>query len=184
MAEQAKESPTAAYNWLMAALLPLLEELVPARRVGQKRGKRRVDKQRRRLWRRLGRVWGAILTTPSATRLAELLSTKQALEEELRCSYATTSWEEETEVVSRMKTNPKAFFAYAKARQQTRAKVGPFIDPSSGLPNPDPDFTAEQLSEQYSSVFVQPRANWAVSSPSEFFATENTENKITDFNFT
>ena len=184
MVEQARESPTAAYNWLMAALLPLLEELVPARKVGQKRGKRRVDKQRRRVWRRLGRVRGAILTTASATRMAELLSTKQVLEEELRCSYAATGWEEEAEVVSRMKTNPKAFFAFAKARQQTRAKVGPFIDPSSGLPNPDPDFTAEQLSEQYSSVFVQPRAEWAVPSPPEFFATESAQNKITDFNFT
>ena len=96
MAEQARESPTAAYNWLMATLLPLLEELVPARRVGQKQGKRRVDKRRRRVWRRLGRVRSVILTTPSARMMAELLSTKQALEEELRCSYATTSWEEET----------------------------------------------------------------------------------------
>ena len=64
-----------------------------------------------------------------------------------------------------MKTNPKAFFAYAKARQQTRAKVGPFIDSRIGLPNPDLNFTAEQLSKQYSSVFVQPRAEWAVPGP-------------------
>ena len=68
----------------MAALLPLLEKLVPARKVGQKLGKGRVDKQSRLVWRRLGRVRGAILTTPSATRMAVLLSTKQALKKELR----------------------------------------------------------------------------------------------------
>ena len=44
------ESVGAAFNWLMATLLPLLEELVPARRVGKERGKRRVDKQRRPRW--------------------------------------------------------------------------------------------------------------------------------------
>ena len=87
-------------------------------------------------------------------------------------------------MVSRMKTSPKAFFAYARARQQTRAKIGPFIDTTSGLPNPDPDFTAEQLSKPYSSVFVQPRTEWSVPSPSEFFAIGSTENNITDFTFT
>ena len=183
MAELARESPSAAYDWMMAALLPLLEELVPIRRIGLKKGKRKVDKERRRVWRQLGRVRRAILTTPSATRMAELLAAKQALEEELRRSYATSGWQEETEVVSKMRTNPKAFFAFAKARQQTRSKVGPFLDRSSGLPNPDPDFTAEQLSEQYASVFVEQRPEWTVPSPSTFFATESTENKVTDFNF-
>lgn len=156
---------------------------MPARRVGQRKGKRRIDKQRRRVWRKLGRVRRSILSTTSTTRMAELLSIKRELEEELRGSYAATGWQEETELVSRMKTNPKAFFAYARARQQTRTKVGPFIDISTGLPNPDPDFTVAQLSEQYSSVFVQPRPEWSVPSPQEFFATESTEHKITDFDF-
>jgi hypothetical protein len=183
MEEQARLSPAAAYDWLMAALLPLLEELVPARKVGQKKGKRKIDKMRRLVWRKLGRVRRAILATGSASRMTELLSTKRALEEELRASYAATGWQEETEVVSRMKTNPKAFFSYAKARQQTRAKVGPFIDTSSGLPNPDPDFAAEQLSDQYSNMFVEPRAAWAVPSPADFFATDCSEGKVDDFNF-
>ena len=183
MAERARESPAAAYSWMMATLLPLLEELVPARRVGQKKGKSRINKQRRRVWRKLGRARRAILSTTSAARMAQLLSEKRTLEEELRCSYATSGWQEETKVVTSMKTNPKAFFAYAKARQQTRAKVGPFIDASTGLPNPDPNFTVEQLSEQYSSVFVDPRPEWTVTSPHEFFATESVDNTIIDFKF-
>ena len=64
---------------------------------------------------------------PSATRMAELLFTKEALEDEFRCSYAATSWEEETEVLSRIKTDLKAFFAYAKARQKNRARIFPFL---------------------------------------------------------
>ena len=77
MAEHAKESPAAAFNWLMAALLPPLEELVPARRVGKERGKRRVDKQKRLVWTKLGKFWGTILATTSATKMAELLSTSK-----------------------------------------------------------------------------------------------------------
>ena len=153
MEERAQESPATAYNCLMATLLPLLEELVPARKVGLKRGKKRIDKERRLLWRKLGRVQHAILSTASTNRMKELLSTKRALEDELRRIYASTGWKEENKVFSKMKTNPKAFFAYAKVRQQTKARVGPFIDPSSGLLNPDPDFAAEHLSEQYSSAF-------------------------------
>ena len=183
MEERARLSPAAAYDWLMAALLPLLEELVPTRKVGQKHGKKKIDKERRLVWRKLGRVRRAILFTLSATRMSELLSAKQKLEEELRDSYANTGWQEESEVVSKMKTNTKAFFTYAKARQQTRARVGPFIDPSSGLPNPDTDFTVEQLSQQYSSVFVQPRAEWAVPSPAAFFATDGSGGKVGDFDF-
>ena len=183
MAERARESPAAAYSWLMATLLPLLEELVPARRVGLKRGKRRIDKERRRVWRKLGRVRRHIITTTSPTRMTELLAAKRVLEEELRRSYATSGWQEETEVVSQMKTNPKAFFTFAKSRQQTKTKVGPFIDTTTGLPNPDLDFTAERLSEQYASVFVEPRAEWTVRSPKEFFATEGAEDKLSNFEF-
>ena len=61
-----------------------------------------------------------------------------------------------------MKTNVKAFFAYGKARQVTKAKVGPFLDPKTDTPNPDPDYSARVLSEQYSSVFTTPRSEYLV----------------------
>ena len=57
-----------------------------------------------------------------------------------------------------IQTNIKAFFAYGKARQNKKAKIGPFLDPNTGIPNPDPDYAAHILSEQYSSVFTTPRA--------------------------
>ena len=31
----------------------------------------------------------------------------------------------------------------------TKSKIGPFLDPDSGLPNNDPDFAAETLCNQY-----------------------------------
>jgi len=61
---------------------------VPTQKVGQKHGKKKIDKERRLVWRKLGRVRRAILFTLSATRMSELLSAKQKLEEELRDRYA------------------------------------------------------------------------------------------------
>ena len=69
-----------------------------------------------------------------------------------------------------MKTNAKAFFAYGRAKQKTKAKVGPFLDPASGIPSPDPDFAAKLLSDQYSSVFTTPRPEYIVDDLEEFFS--------------
>ena len=46
------------------------------------------------------------------------------------------------------------------------------MDPDSGSPNPDPDFAARLLSEQYYSVFKQPREKYFVESPEEFLSSE------------
>ena len=74
------------------------------------------------------------------------------------------------ENVKAIKTNVKGFFAYGRARQNTKAKAVPFLDPETGIPNPDPDFAAKILSDQYSSVFTQPRAEHSVNNFEEFFS--------------
>ena len=71
-----------------------------------------------------------------------------------------------------MKENLNVFFSYAKARQKVRAKVGPFIDPATGELNLDPDYTAQCLSEQYSSVFNSPRQEWNIPDMSAFFRVD------------
>ena len=82
---------------------------------------------------------------------------QQLLESELKRSYEEQSWKEETSAVNAMKTNVKTFFAYGRARQKTKAKVGHFLDPVTGVPKSDPDYAARVLSKQYSSVFTSPR---------------------------
>ena len=91
----------------------------------------------------------------------------------LKRSYDKQIWEQELKIVNDMKTNAKAFFAYGRARQVTKAKVGPFLDPTTNAPNPDPDYTANILSEQYSSVFTSPRPECLVDNMEEFFSGGN-----------
>ena len=166
----AKDDVTAAHALFIDTVLPVLEELVPQKLIGKQFGKRRVYKKRRCLWRKLGRIKNLLHSTSSVTTATSLLNHRRWLEHEVKCSYDTQGWEKENKVVNELKSNVKAFYAYGRARQQTKAKVGPFIDPDTAIPNSDPDYAATVLSEQYSSLFTQPRPEYLVNNLEQFFS--------------
>ena len=89
--------------------------------------------------------------------MTRLLNLRSSLESELKQLYSTQNKESETRIIKEMRENLNIFFNYTRARQKTKAQVGPLLDPASGKLNPDPRFTAEALSDQYSNVFTQPR---------------------------
>ena len=149
--------PTDALVSLFATLLPILEENVPAKKIVTRRSRPVMDRKRRLLWKRLAKLKTKIKSVNSLHKLMKLLQDKSDLEQQLSEDYEAVNNIAGDEAVLRIKENPKAFFSFAKSRQQTRAKIGPFLDPSTGKPNPSPDFAAAELSKQYSSVFVQPR---------------------------
>ena len=106
------------------------------------------------------------------------------IEKQLGADFTATNNIQEDEAVFRIKSNPKAFFSFARARQKVKAKIGPFLDPASGQPNSSPAFAAEELRKQYNSVFAPPRPAWSVSNFSEHFKAEESENgELSDFNF-
>ena len=86
-----------------------------------------------------------------------------------------------------MKDNPNIFFSYARSGQKTTAKVRPLLDPSSGSLNNDPSFTSKVLSDQYSSVFTQPRPEWDIPDLQQFLSVDrsaSTGHILTHFDFT
>ena len=91
---------------------------------------------------------------------------------------------EEDKAVFNIKSNPKHFFSFAHSRQKVRAKVGPFIDPATGRPNPFPVFAAESLRKQYDSVFNPPRPEWLVNDFSAHFMSGGDGTGLEDFIFT
>ena len=182
MEEASKKSPTEALNIFMEELLPLLEKHVPVK--NKKRKNHQIERRRKLLWRRLSKVKVKLKSASSINKLTKLLKNKQELEKQLYDDYLAENILEENFAISNMKTNPKAFFSFAKSRQKTRAKVGPFIDPSTGKPNPDPEYSASQLSKQYSSVFVEPRDEWKVKNPREFFGPIPEGPALEDITFT
>ena len=59
------------------------------------------------------------------------------------------------------------------------AKVGPFLDPTTGTP----DFAAEQLRQQYDSVFSAPRPAWSITDPKGHFKVTDGDGSFNDFLF-
>ena len=54
--------------------------------------------------------------------------------------------------VKAIKEVPGKFFSYANARQRTHSKIGPLVNPETGVLKNDQDYSAKILSGQYSSV--------------------------------
>ena len=139
------------------------------------------------MWKRLSKVKARIKSATSVQKLAKLLQDRHELEQQLHEDYTAMNFMEEDQAVFNMKENPKAFFSFAKSRQKTKSKVGPFIDCTTGLPNPSPVFAAAELSKQYSSVFVSPRDEWKVEDPADFYSCPNialTDPILADISFT
>ena len=86
-----------------------------------------MDRKRRILWRRMSKIKGRIKSANSIHKLTKLLQDKQDLEQQLFDDYSATTIQEEDQAVFNIKSNPKTFFSFAKSRQKTRAKIGPFM---------------------------------------------------------
>ena len=184
MSSLATKSPTLAHSWLICQILPILERLVPLRTPG---GRNKLHRKRKLLWRKMGKISRKLRRSTSVQKLAKLLQDRQEIESELKSMYRDMATQQEGKVVTEMKDNPKIFFNFAKSRQKTHAKVGPFLDPETGELNLDPDYTADCLSKQYSSVFSQPRPEWNIPDMKEFFGVDNsrpTGPLLTDLEFT
>ena len=98
----------------------------------------------------------------SITNLTRFLADQSELESQLSQDYKEASIKSEDEVVNNLRENFKAFFCFVRQRQNTKARVGPFLDPETNQQNPNPDFSAETLRQQYDSVFSQPWPEWMV----------------------
>ena len=87
----------------------------------------------------------------------------------------------EDKAVSQIKSNPKAFYAYAKRFQKTFSGVGPIIN-SKGEIISDPAKIAEAQKLQYEKVFSKPNNDNKVNDPKNFFKT-NENTKISNIHF-
>ena len=122
----AKQDVTAAHNLFINTILPVMVDLVPRKVSGKKFGHRRKHKQRRCLWRKLGRTKKKLHSSSSVRKTAALLQTQRDLERELKSSYESQSWEEETKVVTAMKSNVKGLCIWSR-QAENKSKGGAIL---------------------------------------------------------
>ena len=149
----------------------------------KKKRRTRLGRRKNLLWRKLTKIKSRIETCTSSPKLYKLIHYKWDLETQLKAEYNNLNRQDEEKAVLNIKTNPKSFFSFAKIRQKTKSMIGPFVDPTSGNPNPSPDFAAQLLSDQYKSVFVKPRPEWKVDNAEAFFASAGEVSELVDIDF-
>ena len=134
----------------------IVKKLVPLRKPKSEQTSPKIPRHRRNLMRRRTRLEAAY---NAATRPASKLATKDKLmkiEKDLQASYKAQELKEESEAIGRIKTNSKFFFSYANKKSKLKTAIGPLMNAAKVLVS-GPKKMAEMLSQQYQSVFSQPK---------------------------
>ena len=133
--------------------------------------------------RKRGRIKKQLQKTRSATKKQKLQSKLSTIERELLKSYHSDRCEEEARAVDAIKRNPKYFYSYAKKFSKTSCGIGPLSDKNGNLSS-NPPKMAELLSEQYSSVYSEPKMDArSISTIFEDGGVETSQHSFTDFVF-
>ena len=88
-------------------------------------------------------------------KLEKLNKKKATLEIQIRDSIRDEALKKEKEVVEKIKTNPRAFFTYAKKMSKTYTSIGPLLDSDNKLQS-DPAIMSNLLQQQYTKAFSNP----------------------------
>lgn len=78
------------------------------------------------------------------------------IELKLQKSYTDERRDREAKATSKIKTNPKYFYSYAKQFSKHKPNIGPLLDPATNELTSDSLRMASILQDQYTSVFTKP----------------------------
>jgi hypothetical protein len=91
------------------------------------------------------------------SKIDKLMKKKEKLEIELRDCIRDELEKKEIEVISKIKSNPRAFYTYAKKHCKTHCSVGPLTDENNELQT-DPTKMCNILQKQYQKAFSDPKS--------------------------
>ena len=90
-------------------------------------------------------------------KIERLMKKKEKLELQIRDSIKREMEQKEIELISKIKTNPKAFYTFAKKNAKTYSSVGPLADQDKKL-HSDPTTMCNMLQQQYQKAFSDPKS--------------------------
>ena len=122
----------------------------------------------RKLMRARKAVSKVVLTSESLETIHKSRIELARIEAEIKRSFDFRRDRVESEALSRMKTDPKYFYQFAKKNSKIKSEIGP-ICLSDGTYTCDKEEMAEALSAQYSSMFSSPREMVDVAFKEELF---------------
>ena len=97
-------------------------------------------------------------------RIEELYTGLSRIEINMASDISLESRREETEVLRKIKINPKAFYSFAKRHKSLSSGIGPLKD-ADGVLQSDPATMADLLQQQYQQVFSEPADDFIILPP-------------------
>lgn len=97
------------------------------------------------------------LKPPGTTneKLEKLNKRRGQIEIDIRDSIKEEALKKELEVINKIKTNPRAFYSYAKKKSKVITSIGPLLDQNKKLQS-DPTIMSNILQDQYKTAFSNP----------------------------
>ena len=185
-----------SYNWIqefkgsnandmlkrfVSVCLSIATDLVPEKKQPS-RSRCRIPRHRRILMRTRRRINTQLTKSPCEARRIALTNRLIKIEKQLCQSHCDEEELREASAVQRIKTNSKYFFSYAKSFSRIKTGIGPLEDDSNCLTS-NPKTMAEILSDQYASVFSQPKHS--SNEPQDLFPDHpESQTSISDILFT
>ena len=137
------------------------------RKPGNRRRKSKFAYDRRKLIRKRSRIVNKISSHPRKNNSSLVAEVKQ-IDSDICDSHHNERLSEEYEATSKIASDPKFFYKFAKRSSKTKTSIGPLITNDNNLSD-DPKVISELLLHQYNSVFSTPLPTHTISDPVSFF---------------
>jgi hypothetical protein len=144
--------------------------------------KSKIPSHRVKLMRRRTRCNKHLQSPRSSIHKQHLLTELREIEKSLQKSYKKQREFNEGKAVDAIKTNSRYFYSYSKKFSKVKSSVGPLLDSSNNLES-GPLKMAEILSNQYKSVFSEPRSDHPTTHPNPDFMSKG-RGSLSDIEFT
>ena len=139
------------------------------------RSSNKIPRDIRKQMKRKKEASDGLRTVTSVRQCLKLKEKLKHAEEELKQMSESKDLKMENAAYSKIKRNPKAFFAFAKKKQKTFGGIGSFLN-ENGVQIDESE--TETLRKAYEKVFSEPKEDAKIENPNEFFKDSPNEFKI------
>ena len=139
------------------------------RKLSSRRRRSKFAYDRRKLIRKRGSIVNRISSHPCKNNSSLIAEVKQ-IDSDICDSHHNERLFEEHEATSKIASDPKFFYKFAKRSSITKTNIGPLLTNDNTLSD-DPKVITELLLYQYNKVFSVPLATHAISDLVSFFNT-------------
>jgi len=143
-------------------------------------GNNKIPRNVRTLFRKKKTASEKMKTVRSVTKCVALRKRIDNAEEELKQLYKKRKSKLEKEALTKIKRNPKAFYAYANRFSKTYSGIGPFLQENGDKME---DSEAEVLRKQYEKVFSTPKQDAEINNAKDFFKGTDSDETINNVIF-